>query len=302
MKITANQWNRALMLEKLFMSKQEKLTREILSDEFKVPEITARYILFALENKGIISHNLPQFQPSGNRVLFWPDIHIPYQDEITVEMIIDYAKSLNVSHIVFGGDLIDFYQISRFLHDPKQKDVTAEIMAAKAFLIRIRNTFPDAKITYKEGNHENRLEHFILAQCPQLHGLLENLLQEKLTLSELNIEYIIPAFSIGYLWYIHGHEVPCKNANVEYMTNIIWKWAHDNVISGHWHREQAKLYPDIKGKRYVVQTVGHSSDATKVDYTKYKLRNDIEGFADIEYDVNGRFKIHPHRIIDGEIY
>lgn len=302
MKITANQWNRALMLEKLFMSKQEKLTREILSDEFKVPEVTARHILFALENKGIISHDLPQFEVSGKRVLFWPDIHIPYQDETTVELIIEYAKKIFADMIVFAGDLIDFYQISRFMHDPKQKTVTEEIKLTKKFLERIRGEFPAAKIIYKRGNHEERLEHFILSQCPQLSGLLENLLEEKLNLAGFGIDYEIMPFSIGYLWYIHGHEVPCKNSNVEYMTNIIWKWSHDNVISGHWHREQAKLYPSIKGNRYIVQCVGHSSDPTKVDYTKYKLRNDIEGFADIEYDINGRFKIHPHRIIDGEIY
>lgn len=300
MKIEINMWHRALQLERLYSSKKEKLTRKIISDELKVVDNTARFIKYALQNKKIISHDLPKLNSFVGHTLVIADLHIPYQDKQAVEIVLDYAATKDIKKIVILGDLMDFYQISFFRKDPARKAMEEEFKEGKMFLNYLRDKFPDIPILYMFGNHEERLENYVLDHMPQLHGLLGSLIPANLGLQNLNIQYYLDPFKIGHLWYLHGHEKPRGGGNPEYITNVIWKYVHDNFICAHYHRQQDKMFGHISRKRFQGTCIGWLGDPQQACYQK--LKNDIQGFALVEYDNKGRFKTYPKKIIQGEVF
>jgi len=125
-----------------------------------------------------------------------------------------------------------------------------------------------------------------------------NLLEEKLGLKELDIEYRSCPFRIGKLWFLHGHERPGGSYNPEYITNVIWKYVHDHFIVGHFHRNQEKVFKRIDGELYWGGAVGHL--ATTFEYAI--LNNWTQGFAIVKYDEQGRFKAEIKTIYNGEVY
>lgn len=79
---------------------------------------------------------------SCNNILLISDLHIPYHDIDAVTIALDYGKAHNVNTIFINGDLIDFHGVSRFDKDPRKRSVKQEFMAAKHFLISLREAFP----------------------------------------------------------------------------------------------------------------------------------------------------------------
>ena len=46
------------------------------------------------------------------------DTHVPYQDKSAIKCAIKIIKSIEPDNIIFIGDIIDFYSISRFSKTP----------------------------------------------------------------------------------------------------------------------------------------------------------------------------------------
>lgn len=301
MKININQWNRVLQLEKIYLKRNKNLTRNIISDELEVPENTGRFLLSAVKNKDIISKNIPDLKSIKGHTLVLADLHTPFEDKQALDIVITYAKTKKINRVVLLGDLIDFYKISFFRKIPgKGQDPSKEIESGKEILLKLRNSFPNAEFEYVFGNHEERLENYILDEAPQLYNLLKNLLPDKLGLEDLKIKYHLNPIKIGYLWHLHGHEKPKGGGNPEYITNVMWKYIHDNFLCAHWHRQQDKMFSHITRKRFQGTVIGWLGDPFQVDYQK--LQNDTQGFALVEYDNIGRFKTYPKKIIEGEVF
>ena len=66
--------------------------------------------------------------------------------------------------------------MSRFTKDPSGKDPAEEIEMCREFLHRLRN-ITDVPIYYTIGNHETRLEKYILDQAPMIACLMDNVFQ-----------------------------------------------------------------------------------------------------------------------------
>ena len=143
----------------------------------------------------------------------------------------------------------------------------------------------------------SRLQKYIWDNAPQLTELVRNLLPEKLGLKELNIEFHETPFRIGKLWHLHGHERGRGGYNAEYITNVMWKYIHDNFIVAHWHRRQEKIFKSISGKTYYGGVVGCLCQ--DMDYAI--LNNWTKGFALVYYDTNGFFNVKLYDIIDGYV-
>lgn len=297
MKITKDTWYKVKQLEKKCFASGQKISRSKIENEIGVSVQTARHLMFCLENQCIFQeHEKLNLTPGKTLVL--SDVHIPYHDPRAIEMVLRHAEEENVNAIVILGDLIDFYKVSVFRKKPGKKDVNEELIIARAFLLDLRKRFPGAKIHYLFGNHEERIENYILSNAPELHGILENIIPEKLKLSELEIEYHDRPFKIGHLWYLHGHEKG-RGGNPEYITNVIWKYVHDNFICGHFHREQSKVFSHITRKRFQGACIGWLGDPQYIEYQK--IKTDIQGFAIVENDSSGYFKIYTKKIIEGRI-
>jgi predicted phosphodiesterase len=302
MKITTELFNQAIMLDREFRKRGEKLSRNTLSDALKIPIQQARYLLFAIQNIDILQFKKPVIECDADfSALVISDLHIPYQDNIAVELALSYGESKKVSTIILLGDIIDFYQISTFLHNPKKQSVFEEINLTRIFLQDLRKRFPNARIIFKRGNHEDRLDKYIIRNAPEIHSLIDNLLPNVLKLQDLNIEHIIDPFQLGYLWLLHGHEFRCTG-NAEWICNLAFNQIHDHFIMGHWHRKQDKIFPHItQDKKWSGNAIGWlGSPVAAEDYARLNKWNN--GFAIIDFNKKGQFKVDNKVILNGEIY
>lgn len=298
MKLSREIWNRAIMLEREFIRRGEEISRLKIQDSFQISQAEAQHIIFALDNKDIIKSNPDVFQADGQRLLIISDLHFPFQDDLAVNAMLDYADEYRPDIIVLLGDVIDFYQISTFVKNPAKKSVKAEIEETKKFLTELRHRFPDARIIYKTGNHEDRLEKYIFQKAREIHDLISDLLPNELGLKDLKIEYMTEPFAIGKLWFLHGHEKPGGAYNPEYICNVIWQYVHDHFIVGHFHRKQQKTFKNISGDTFWTGALGYL--AGEMDYAI--LNKWTQGFCTVDYSSNGHFRATNREILNGEIF
>ena len=110
------------------------------------------------------------------KVFVASDLHFPYQDNKAIECFLKEVEDKKPDMVVLNGDLLDFYRLSRFTKDPSGKDPAEEIEMCREFLHRLRS-ITDVPIYYTIGNHETRLEKYILDQAPMIACLMDNVFQ-----------------------------------------------------------------------------------------------------------------------------
>ena len=118
------------------------------------------------------------------KVAFPTDEHYPFQDPRAVALAQKIVHDFKPDILIRGSDALDFYSVSRFL---RSRTVYAgqlkdEIEAWKVAEKEWADVVPkDTKKPFLVGNHEDRLQRYILAQAPELEGLpaleLQNLLE-----------------------------------------------------------------------------------------------------------------------------
>lgn len=239
------------------------------------------------------------------------DFHIPYHQPDVVAAVLKYAKDLNPDYVVYLGDLLDFYQISRWVRNPEAVSIDGELYAGRQFLYESKDAFGDATHYFIEGNHEKRLQDFLFSKSPELSSLraLQLGSPDMLDLDRLDIEYVQThdwmstyeePFRIGKLYHLHGHELIRNSAAIYIARNTLMKTL-DNVIIGHHHTVQDHYEHGIgKEKLIGAWSVGCLCDLHP-DYMP--INRWINGFAEIHYSDDGRFRVINHSIykVDGEI-
>lgn len=297
--LNRNTWGKLITFEREFKRRGENYGRRMIAETLHVSSSVARLYEFALYNKDTIRYAPDTLDTSeGDRELVLTDIHIPYEDSAAVEAALSWGERQRPNIITLLGDIIDFYKISRFIKSPKNKSVSEEIKATKKFLTDLRARFPEARIIYKKGNHEDRMDTYIMSQAAEIYDLLEGLLELKLGLSELKIEYKPDFFRIGRLWHLHGHEKPSGGYNPEHICNVIFPVVLDHFIVGHYHRCQTKPFKSIDNKVYWGGALGYL--AGEMDYAK--INKWSQGVGLIEYGSDGFFKPEIRSIVNGEVY
>jgi len=297
LKISKTLWNNALLLEREFISRDEDVSRLKLQDALQLTQAESQHLIFALNNKSVIRSEPDILHAENEKAIVMCDVHVPFQDDLCVNSIIEYSLQNKIDTIILNGDIIDFYKISRFIKNPQKKSVSREVEETKKFLTELRYNFPDARIIYKQGNHELRLEHYIMSNASEIYDLISDLLPIKLNFKELNIEYITEPFALGNLWVLHGHEKPA-GGNPEWVCNVMWQYIYTHFVVGHFHRTQEKTFKNIAGDTFDTNSVGYC--AGKMDYAILNKWN--QGFARYDFSTNGRFKSHNFKVENGEIY
>lgn len=118
---------------------------------------------------------MPKLWAMGLRkALIIPDCHRPYHSVRAYNLMLEIASSVSIDEIVLLGDYADFYHVSRHKKDPRVQDsIAKEIESVNQGLDELDKLFPRAKKVYLEGNHEIRLESYLIERCPELFGLTE---------------------------------------------------------------------------------------------------------------------------------
>ena len=106
-------------------------------------------------------------------VIIGSDIHIPFQDNKAVEAFKAYCKEIQPSAIVLNGDVLDFYKLSRFVKG-EGRNPYEEISECQELLKSLKEACPNSEIYYVIGNHETRLETYVLNNAPHLASLVED--------------------------------------------------------------------------------------------------------------------------------
>ena len=149
-----------------------ELTERAACRKFKVNRSHLRIKLRDAQIKDLASQKF--VKPNGTLLLF--DVHIPHHDTVAINIAIDYAKKhFSIQHIIFGGDLLDCEALSRFEKSKETRKFSDEIYAANSFLRGIIAEFPGVSMTYIMGNHEERIEKYILKNAPNWRNYPDSL-------------------------------------------------------------------------------------------------------------------------------
>lgn len=96
------------------------------------------------------------------RNLVISDIHFPYQNDDSIDIMFKFGKDYKPHNIYMNGDIVDFYSLSKFSQNPiRRKTVAEEVRMAQEFLEKMRKEFKNANLYFIHGNHENRLQRYL---------------------------------------------------------------------------------------------------------------------------------------------
>jgi len=173
----------------------------------------------------------------NTKILVFGDVHIPFQDEDAVNLIFKFIKKVQPDVIVINGDLIDFFAISKWDKGLGEgKTVKEELEETRSFLEKLVAVSKASPIYYIFGNHEIRLEKYLIRNAKEISDLVK--LEELLRLKELGIIPICTNRVENYVkignWYI-GHFNRVSKHSAYTVKNIIADRGV-NVIQAHVHR------------------------------------------------------------------
>lgn len=236
---------------------------------------------------------------AATNILVLSDIHIPYHSISALTAAIKYGKDHLINTILLNGDVLDFYQLSKFTKDPRKRSVKDELDAFRSFILVLQKEIPLAKIYYKFGNHDNRYQNYLKLKAPELLDVLEFRLDILLKLGELGVECISDdrVVMAGKLAIIHGHEYNRGGITVNPARSILLKAKHSVLVS-HSHVTSEDSKSVITGDTLTAWSTACLCEL----HPEYARLNDWNhGFAHVSLSFNGFFHVINKRIINGKI-
>ena len=178
------------------------------------------------------------------------DLHIPFHDPKAVALALDIIEDYRCQNIYLNGDVMDFYNVN--MHGPSHPMVGTlledEISRTRIWLQELRKRFKKQRIIYLFGNHEDRLERYILKNARALYGVIK--LDKLLMLEELGIDWTPYNDAVlidgSDVWVQHS---PPSYAKAGAMTSLE-RDVDRTTIYGCTHREQKATRTGKSGKEY----------------------------------------------------
>jgi len=255
---------------------------------------------------------------NSKRILVLNDVHAPFHDSklITIEgrgLVLDVAKDINVDEIIINGDLLDFYSINSHgaKHPDIQQKLEDELIWGREFIEHLRNRF-NCKITFIFGNHEWRLDRFILNNAPMVWGLLS--LKNFMELERFEIDYL--EYNDAYR--VHDSNLFIQHSPPSYGVNgartSLLKKLDSSHIYGCTHRMQHAAVTGHSGELYNawfngwLGSVDETQEHKRVfSYAKghenwQKCFSIVNLIDDREYHVQQVPIINNRCVVDGQLY
>lgn len=233
------------------------------------------------------------------QIAVFGDVHAPYHNERAVGLLCEVLADRQPNMLINLGDMFDFYALAAYRRDPSRAQRLVDEMAdALPVLVDIMECAGGAELHYAMGNHEDRLDRYIMDNAPALHGLQELTVNQLADLEE-NGWKITPYKDydeIGKVCYTHdlGFSGPdmAKRAVIR---------AGHSVCVGHGHGMGSFFAGDIRGQPRVGWANGWLGDVNKADYM-HRLnasRDWVQGFTWGWMDDDGTTCFTAVPIIDG---
>jgi len=240
----------------------------------------------------------------AQRILRLSDIHFPIHDPVALDAALRYGKDHDPTIILLDGDIADLSEFST--HEQSLSNYVKEEMGMLAeFFDGLRAAFPNARIIWKEGNHEERFLKYLLRKAPELlatdcFDLLSFIRfitgRDDAThrIEWVSDKRIIKAGSLNFL---HGHEF--RGGGGVNPARWLYLRAGENAICGHFHRTSEHSEPSLSGQQRGAWSTGCLCHLWP-DYLRHNKWN--HGFAWIDVAADGNFRVKNIRILDGAIY
>ena len=228
------------------------------------------------------------------------DVHIPYQDDEALSSALECGKKEGVDTVILNGDAIDCHSISYFATAPSERDFKGELKQAKAFLSLLRKKFPNAKIIYKLGNHEERYESYMLNKAPELLEEPYFAFESVYDLNSLDIDLVDDKrkIKIGDLNVIHGHEVMRGKAVPVNPARMLFLKARTYAIMGHLHQDSRHQGKDLNDRVVACWSTGCLCDL----HPRYAPYNEwAHGFALVTAEKDGTFEVRTPVVKKGRV-
>lgn len=180
------------------------------------------------------------------RSIFLSDIHVPFHDKNSLNVVNKFTKWFEPKTIFLVGDIIDFYSISTFDKDPQRiNNLQSDIDETHKVLSEIRKNSPKSEIIYLEGNHEIRLKRY-LWKHPEIASLKALSFDNLLGLKELKIKYK-PSQEICmfHKFYIEHGDLVRKHSG--YTAHGQMEKRGISGLSGHSHRLSTHYLTNMGG-------------------------------------------------------
>jgi len=181
---------------------------------------------------------------SHRNIIILNDIHFPYHDEEILETIMYYIYESQVDMVILNGDTLDCQALSTF-QDADRAPFSEEIDLARSFIKQLtkiaKHNNSECEFVWIDGNHEARLEKYLVRQAPELLGLSVEgnkvlSIRNLMGLDELGWQYLSYSDFLalpGDLYVQHGHKVS------KHSSSSVGNSMRDqggSVIIGHVHR------------------------------------------------------------------
>jgi predicted phosphodiesterase len=239
------------------------------------------------------------FSEHYNKALVVGDFHYPYTDIDSLTLALEYGYNQGIDCIIINGDSLDFNTISRFISKPDEMRVMEQIEGVKNLLKWIQNVM-DVKIVFHVGNHDKRIEEYVIRQAPELYH--NNRLDKLLMLEDMKIDYVqdYRFMRFGNLNIAHGHYI-VKGifAPVSPARGVFTKTNTSTLIS-HVHRTSEHMESDMNGNVIGCFSIGAMTTITP-DYNPQVSKHN-QGFAIVIKDpITGEFEVNNKKIINHKI-
>lgn len=212
-------YHQMYQLYKISQEQGVKLYAESLSHHFEIPDRTARYYFFMVEN----NYRMNDQSGQENRLVI-PDIHAPFVKEGFLEHCMKVYHDYQCNKVTFLGDILDNHFTSFWKTDPDGLSAKDETELAIKILQPWYNAFPDAEICI--GNHDARPRRQAFDA-----GISEKWIKDYSDVIE----------TPGWVWddywdhydvrYTHG-DGPGGAVNGAFNRVLHWRMS---TVQGHWH-------------------------------------------------------------------
>jgi predicted phosphodiesterase len=239
---------------------------------------------------------------ADNNIGIISDLHIPNHRVEPLTLAYKYFIKKKVNTIIINGDFLDNTPFTK--HDcrqPSAKETKEWFDIAELELERLRNLFPDARILWLEGNHDNWYKRWLMKHAPMLFDDEHFHLRERLHLDDYNIEFIDQEQYVmaGKLAICHGHHIikgifaPVNAARGAYLK------AKRSVLIGHVHVESSHTESDLHGD--IVTTWSTGCLCTLTPSYQPMAGKACHGFAHVEINRAGNYRVNNFRIHKNQI-
>lgn len=190
--------------------------------------------------------------------LFIPDCHIPYHNRKAYRLMLLVGRDLMPDEIVILGDFSDFYSVSGHLKDPRiLQHLIAEVEEVNRRLDEIDLLFPNSKKIFIEGNHENRLERYLVNNAPALFGITS--VEYLFKFNQRHNWKFIP-YGPKQRYNVLGSKLVAKHTPIGSSAAVTARKAMCSVVYGHIHRIEQSYAVGISGEQHVAFSCGWLGD------------------------------------------